>query len=129
MKRIVSCITSVRFSFKLNGCIFGKFVPSRGLRQGDPISPYLFLICADAFSTLLTRAASLHDIHGIRVCRGAPVVSHLFFADDSIIFANASVQECSNIANIISTYERASGQRVNYDKTQISFSKNVLPSL
>ncbi|XP_057550420.1 uncharacterized protein LOC130828447 [Amaranthus tricolor] len=93
VRRIMSCITSVQFCFKLNGSIFGNLVPSWGLRQGDPISPYLFLICADAFFSLLSRA------------------------------------ECSNIANIISTYERASSQKVNYEKTQISFSKNVLPSL
>src|SRR5688572_18793230 len=48
-----------------------------------------------------------------------------FFADDSILFARATVQESSRVANIISTYERASGQRVNFDKTEISFSKGV----
>ena len=90
VRRIMSCITSVQFCFKLNGSIFGNLVPSWGLRQGDPISPYLFLICADAFFSLLSRAVRLNDIHGVRVCRGAPAVSHLFFADDSIIFANVS---------------------------------------
>ena len=49
----------------------------------------------------------------------------MFFADDGILFATASVQECSEVANIISKYERASGQKVNYDKTEISFSKGV----
>ena len=67
------------------------------------------------------------DIHGIRICRGARILSHLFFADDSILFAKASVQKCLEIANIISKYERASGQKVNYDKTKISFSKGVHP--
>ena len=65
------------------------------------------------------------DIHGIRICRGAPILSHLFFADDSFLFAKASVQECSEVANINSKYERAYGQKVNYDKTKISFSKGV----
>ena len=108
VKRILDCISSVSFSFKLNGSIFGDLKPLRGLRQGDLVSPYLFLICAEAFSSLLSRAAELKEIHGVRVCRGAPVIFHLFFADDIIIFATASMQECSKIAEIIDIYERAS---------------------
>lgn len=48
---------SVYFSLKLNGSVSGTVIPTRGLRQGDSISPYLFLLCADAFSTLLSKAA------------------------------------------------------------------------
>ena len=69
------------------------------------------------------------SIHGVRVCRGAPPLSHLFFADDSILLSIATVQECSEVATIISTYERASGQRVNFHKTEISFSKGVPQSM
>ena len=126
VKRILNFISSVSFNFKLNSSIFGDLKPLRGLRQGDPISLYLFLICVEAFSSLLSRAADIKEIHGVRVCRGAPVISHLFFADDSIIFAKTSMQKCSKFVNIIGIFERASGQRVNYAKTQISFSKNVL---
>lgn len=111
VNRIMSCITSVSFSFKLNGQIFGNLTPSRGLRQGDPISPYLFLI--DAFSTLIHRATTLDQIHGVRICRGAPMISHMFFADDSIVFADDSIvfaetslHESYTIARIISAYER-----------------------
>ncbi|XP_021759598.1 uncharacterized protein LOC110724485 [Chenopodium quinoa] len=109
ISRIMACLESVNFSFKINGKISGSVSPTRGLRQGDPISPYLFLLCADAFSTLLNKAATNNLIHGARICKGAPRVSHLFFADDSILFARANVQECSVIADIISKYERASG--------------------
>lgn len=125
VQKIMSCITSVSFSFKINGKIQGNVTSTRGLRQGDPISPYLFIICADAFSTLISRGIDQRRIHGVRVCRGAPPLSHLFFGDDSILFAKANVRECSEIANILSTYERASGQRVNLDKTEILFSKGV----
>ncbi|XP_021836344.2 uncharacterized protein [Spinacia oleracea] len=125
VRRIMDCLSSVSFAFKINGRISGSVTPSRGLRQGDPISPYLFLIVADAFSTLIAKAAREKLIHGVKICNGAPRVSHLFFADDSILFAKATVRECSVIADIISKYERASGQSVNLDKTDVVFSKCV----
>ncbi|XP_057251804.1 uncharacterized protein LOC125498516 [Beta vulgaris subsp. vulgaris] len=108
-----------------NGSISGSLSPIRGLRQGDPISPYLFLMCTDAFSRLITKAASENKIHGAYVFWGAPRVSHLFYADDSILFAKANLQECSKVANTIRTYERASGQKVNLSKTEVAFSKCV----
>ena len=74
---------------------------------------------------LLEKAERDGEIHGVSVCRGAPRVSHLFFADDSILFAKATLQECSRVADIISKYERASGQMVNLSKTEVAFSKNV----
>ena len=125
ISKVMACISSVSFTFKVNGVVDGLLVPSRGLRQGDLISPYLFLLCADAFSTLLSKAAHEKRIPGARICRGAPLVSHLFFADDSILFTKASVQECSVVADIISKYERASGQKVNLSKTEVVFSSSV----
>lgn len=113
------------FSFKINGQISGSVIPTRGLHQGDPISTYLFLLCTDAFSTLLSKAARENMIHGAKVRRGAPKVSHLFFVDDSILFARANLLECSKIVDIISTYERASRQKVNLSKTEAAFSKCV----
>ncbi|XP_021736519.1 uncharacterized protein LOC110703068 [Chenopodium quinoa] len=123
--RIMQCLSSVSFSFKYNGKIKGSLTPSRGLRQGDPISPYLFLLCAEAFSTLISKAVNDKLLSGVRICRGAPRISHLFFADDSIVFAKENLQECSKIADIINTYERASGQKVNLSKTEVAFSKCV----
>ncbi|KAL2933269.1 hypothetical protein RDABS01_016388 [Bienertia sinuspersici] len=125
IERVQRCLHSISFTFKINGSNMGAVCPTRGLRQGDPISPYLFLLCADAFSTLLAKAASEGDIHGYRVCRGAPRVSHLFFADDSLLFAKANSDECSKVADIISLYERASGQLVNLEKSEVCFSHGV----
>lgn len=105
IRRIMSCITSVSFAFKINGCVHGEVIPTRGLRQGDPISPYLFLLCADVFSSLISKAVMRKELHGIKIYRGSPTLSHLFFADDNILFARANVRECLVIANIISLYE------------------------
>ncbi|XP_021714962.1 uncharacterized protein LOC110682919 [Chenopodium quinoa] len=105
VQRILDYLSSVSFAFKINGKISSSVVLSRGLRQGDLISPYLFLIVAGAFSSMLSKAANDRLIHRARVCREDRKVSHLFFADDNLLFAKATVSECSVITNIINKYE------------------------
>jgi hypothetical protein len=74
---IMRCITSVRYQFKVNGSCTDVITPQRGLRQGDPISPYLFLICAEGFSSLLNKADLDGSLEGVRVCNEAPSFNHL----------------------------------------------------
>ncbi|KAL0454593.1 UNVERIFIED_CONTAM: putative ribonuclease H protein [Sesamum latifolium] len=74
----------------LGGRQFGSLVPERGLRKGDPLSPYLFLLCTESFSSLLQQAENEGRIQGVSICRGAPQISHLLFADDTLIFTQAS---------------------------------------
>ena len=73
----------------------------------------------------MTRGLNRKNIHGITVCRGTPPISLLVFADDSILFARAIVSKCLEVAKIISLYEETSGQRVNYEKIEIFFSKGI----
>ena len=87
---IMSCITTVTYSVLINGVAQGCILPSRGLRQGDPLSPYLFLLCADGFSSLINNAIRNNMLSGVSICRGCPMVTHLFFADDSLLFCKAS---------------------------------------
>jgi hypothetical protein len=54
IRMIMACVTTVNYSVIVNGNVVGKIFPSRGLRQGDPISPYLFIMCAEVFSALLS---------------------------------------------------------------------------
>ena len=122
---IMRCITTVTYSIRINGQTRGRIVPSRGLRQGDPLSPYLFLFCAEGLSALLRRATERQSINGVAVCRRAPRISHLFFADDSLIFCRASLEECDELQRIFSVYEAASGQQLNKAKTALFFSKNT----
>ncbi|GAU21788.1 hypothetical protein TSUD_329120, partial [Trifolium subterraneum] len=103
---ILRCISSVSYQILINGQPSKSFSPERGLRQGDPLSPYLFILCADVLSGLIHKAANSKEIHGIKVARTAPQLSHLFFADDSLLFSRASSHEASKILNILATYEQ-----------------------
>lgn len=91
--RVMNCLSSVTHSFRVNGQLTEKKAPSRGLRQGDPISPYLFLLCGDVFFFMLRRAAQDGRTHGARICRDAPRVRHLFLADDSLLFAPEQISQ------------------------------------
>ncbi|XP_062021093.1 uncharacterized protein LOC133737577 [Rosa rugosa] len=122
---IMCCVETVSYSFMINGEPRGHLIPSRGLRQGDSISPYLFLICAEVLTRLIFRAESEDLLHGIQICTGAPCISHLFFADDSFIFFKADLEDTLVLKDILEVYEGLSGQRVNYQKSSIAFSKNV----
>jgi hypothetical protein len=122
---VFKCISSVSFSVLLNGSPCQKFSPERGLRQGDPLSPYLFIICAEVFSVLLTKAQEDKVLHGIKIARGAPRISHLFFADDSLVFCRESPQDAQTINKILELYQTASCQLINLDRSEMSFSQNV----
>jgi hypothetical protein len=113
----------------LNGNTIGPIIPGRGLRQGDPLSPYLFIICAEGLSALIRKAEGKGDVHGVKICRNAPIISHLLFADDCFIFFRASDSEAGTMKNILSTYEAASGQAINLQKSEIYCSKNVSPAI
>ncbi|XP_004310201.1 PREDICTED: uncharacterized protein LOC101298860 [Fragaria vesca subsp. vesca] len=122
---VMRCIKTVSYSFILNGEPRGNHTPTRGLRQGDSISPYLFLLCAKGLSRMLTYAEMRGGIHGVSIATGAPSINHLFFADDSFIFLRAEVVEWYRLKHILQVYEEALGQQVHFQKSSISFSRNV----
>ncbi|XP_019100869.1 PREDICTED: uncharacterized protein LOC109132875 [Camelina sativa] len=121
VKWIMECVTSVSYEVLINGSPYGKIKPSRGIRQGDPLSPYLFLFCAEVLSNMMQKAERDRQIHGIRLARDCPSISHLLFADDSLFFCRSSNQECEHIASIFKRYEAASGQQINYTKSSVIF--------
>ena len=122
---MMMCVTTVSYSVLINVEPKGRIVLTRGLRQGDPISPYLFLLCAEGLSAMLRRDEVGKNLRGISVCRRAPRVSHLLFADDCIVFCKASVEEGLKVTKILENYERESGQKLNKEKTSLFFSKNT----
>ena len=125
---IMECICTVQYSVLLDGVLKGYVIPSRGLHQGDPLSPYLFLLCAEGLSALIRQTGSMGRLKGIRTSRVGPWVSHLFFADDSLLFDKASVTESREFMRILKLYEDSSGQQLNREKTAIFFSSNTLPA-
>lgn len=98
---IMRCVTSASFSVLINGGPAGYFTPTRGLRQGDPLSPYLFILCAEGLSTLFQVAQESGSFRGISASRGSPRISHLFFADDSIIFRDATTKHAMEVRRIL----------------------------
>ncbi|CAN0898595.1 LINE-1 retrotransposable element ORF2 protein [Linum grandiflorum] len=122
---IRECLSSATISVLVNGRPYGFFSPTRGLRQGDPLSPLLFSLCSEGLSRLLRHAAASRTLCGIRINHRAPEISHLMFADDTILFLRVNRTAIGSILQLLSTYHRLSGQRVNLGKSSVLFSDNA----
>ena len=107
---MMECITTVSYSLLLNGEPLDIIRPTRDIRQDNLLSPYLFLFCTEGLHGLLSKAAELDRIRGVSICRNGLRLTHLFFADDSLLFCRASIEECLHIQELLSLYEVASGQ-------------------
>ena len=84
---MIMCITTASYSVLINGEPHGHITPKRGLHQGDPLSPYFFLMCTEGLHGLISKAAHNGDIRGVSLCRNGPRITHLFSADDGLLFA------------------------------------------
>lgn len=122
---IMLCVSTVSYSVCFNGDQIGPIIPKRGLRQGDPLSPYLFLFCVKGLSLALKAAAVSRRIQGCKISDGAPAVTHLLFADDSFLFYKETMEETLEVKSILANYEQLSGQAINFQKSGIFFSANV----
>lgn len=86
IQQIMQCVSTVTFSFLVNGSPRGYVKPKRGIRQGDPLSPYLFILCGEVLSGLCLRAQENGKLLGIKVVRGYPRVNHIMYADVTMFF-------------------------------------------
>ncbi|GAU46743.1 hypothetical protein TSUD_286030 [Trifolium subterraneum] len=122
---VMMCVSSVNYSVLMNSDRVGPISPGRGLRQGDPLSPYLFILVTECLTALIHQVVGRGDLHGVRICRGAPEVSHLLFADDCFLFCRANVAEVNELTRILQTYETTSGHEVNLLKSEVFISRNM----
>ena len=122
---IMVCIKMVTYSILVNGEPQGLIQPTKGIRQGDPLSPFLFLLCTEGLHELIQQSARMGELKGLSISRNGPQLTHLLFADDSLLFCRATIEECRKIMEILEIYEEESGQKVNKNKTAIFFSKST----
>ncbi|RVW34286.1 putative ribonuclease H protein [Vitis vinifera] len=122
IKWIDWCISTVKFSVLINGSPSGFFQSTRGLRQGDPLSPYLFVIAMEVFSSMMRRAISGGYLSGWKVSGGRGEgmhISHLLFADDTLVFCEESSDEMTYLSWLLMWFEACSGLRINLEKSEM----------
>ncbi|XP_074346913.1 uncharacterized protein LOC141685724 [Apium graveolens] len=122
---IMQCVKTVSYSIVHSRREIGPISPSRGLRQGDPLSPYLFILCAEGLSAMLHQYERRKLIQGVKVCKQAPSITHMLFADDSYLYCKAGESEAHTMMEILRKFELASGQKVNKLKSSVFFSTNT----
>ena len=125
IKLIKSCILTSSLSMLVNGCTLEEFNPSRGIRQGDPLSPYLFIMCMEYLGCLIEEKCSKDLWCPLKASHGNIKISHLFFAYDLILFAKVTNEIGEVKPEVLQTFCMESGQKISYTKSRIYFSPNV----
>ena len=118
-KWILVCLSSVSFSVSINGRLRRKFKGSRGLRQGDPVSSFLFTLVVDVFGRLIDKAKEYNVIHSFFVGRDKVEVTHLQFADDTLFFMEANPNVFLNYLKLVEVFGSVSGLRVNLTRSTL----------
>ncbi|KAF7826534.1 uncharacterized protein G2W53_017698 [Senna tora] len=106
---IMQIVSTVSYTSMLNGQYVGFFQPQRGVRQGDPLSPYIFLLCSNILSGMLNKLEKEKKLQGIPFGRGDPAITHLMYADDTILFFKARMEECSMVKQLLDSYAMLAG--------------------
>ena len=125
MIKLISCVSTTTTSILFNGSKLDSFQPSRGIRQGDPISPYLFLLCMEFLGAHITSMCEDKRWDMVKASRSGPRFSHIFFADDLILFAKADRKNCDAIIEVLDNFCNLAGQKVSLIKSKVLFSPNV----
>ncbi|KAJ6809410.1 uncharacterized protein M6B38_160565 [Iris pallida] len=119
--RVRECICSPTFSVLIQGTPHGYFRSNRGLRQGDPLSPYLFTLVMEYFTCMMDTA--VHSKRIVPLFRlVSPVVSHLIYADDLLVLLQPSILGMRALSDIMEEFGRLSGLQLNRKKSRVYFS-------
>ena len=121
----MSCVSTMSMSILFNGEALDPIFPSRGIRQGDPISLYLFILCMDYLRQLIEEKCSENLWQPVKASQSGLAFSHLFFADDLIFFAKADGVNSAAIGDVLDTFCSISSQTVSEAKPRVYFSPNM----
>lgn len=117
-------VTSSFVNLLLNGSLYGKIYHGYGLRQGDPISPYLFITCSEVLRHMLFKAEANGDVEDIKLSKNGSSFNHTLFVDDLTLFGRVNKKETYNLMACIDLYYSWSSQKANKEKSFVLFSKN-----
>ena len=126
---IMKCVSTIQYSLLVNGSHSKPFHPSRGIRQGDPISPYLFLFCANTLSLALTKEENQKNLKGVKIGRNGFSFTHILFAEDSFIFFQNDNRSLTALKKTILWYCSLFGQSINFNKSELFCSLNIDPDI
>ncbi|GLT46105.1 hypothetical protein SLA2020_198880 [Shorea laevis] len=125
IKMIMTCICTTSTTISINGSLSDEFYPSRGIRQGDPISPYIFILCMEYLSFLIEQKCNLGEWKPLKASRNGPFFSHILFADDVLLFGKAKISTTLAMKEVLDNFCSCSGQSINTQNPKILFSPNV----
>ncbi|KAL9669206.1 hypothetical protein QQ045_006749 [Rhodiola kirilowii] len=118
-----------RYAIRVIGRVSEFFVPERGLRQGDPLSPYLFILCFEWLSYSLSQLHLNRSMAGIRISRRAPKVTHLMFADDCLLLFKVEERTAETLSSLLRKYESISEQVIKYNKSELVLSPKATEAM
>ena len=122
---IMSCVTTISTLIIFNGEALEPIYSSKGIRQGDSLSPYLFILCMNFLGQLIEEKCSTNLWRPIKVSQRGPSISHLMFTDDFVFFAKADHVNCSTIRDVLNFFCNMSWQTISEAKLRVFFSPNV----
>jgi hypothetical protein len=118
---VMECVSTISYTVYFNNVQLESFKPSRGLRQGDPLSPFLFLFVADGLSRLFKKETQQGMLQELHICRRSPGISHLLFADDTMVFFKVDQGQAEVIKGLLRRYEMGTSQLISPSKCSIMF--------